>query len=940
MDTPGRRVCQNIQIATKRMTMTNLQMQENASQDPSTELLTLAQTEEIARAEPSMVAQLLETDLSIGLAADEAKQRLARYGVNDFGQAASRSWLTTLTHQFMSSVVLLLVAAVIISLLLGEYVQGAAIAVAILINAVIGFLTERQAEVSLERLKQLAGATIRTIRDGSEVELPVRELVPGDLVLLESGIKVPADIRLVESASFSVDESALTGESVCVFKENMPSEDSDANSTQVFAGTTVVAGRGTGLVVRTGRMSRLGKLGKLLSDTASGATPLEQELEYLGRHLSWLTAVLAAVIGLAGICLGQNTWYMLQVAIALAVAAIPEGLQLLATLALAIGTQRMVKVGAVVRRLSAVETLGCTTTICTDKTGTLTQNQLVVTDVVLFHEHLKVSGNGYKPAGSFSHGGKEIDAGNNNHLRLLLRGALLCNDASLAADKKTGEWVIHGDPTEGALLVLGGKAGYSVDELLRASPRVSEVPFDLKRKRMTTIHLDEGKKVAYTKGSPESVMAVSSSFITNGLPQCFDEGAMEYFREQNAALAARGLRVLAIAMRESVTDEPPESIERDLTFIGLVGMADRPKEGVQAAIADAQGAGIQVVMLTGDQAATGESIARELGILRNESDDVITGEELESCNAVQLRQLLKNTRVIARATPEMKLSVVQAMQAAGDVVAMTGDGVNDAPALKQANIGIAMGMKGSDLARDVSHLVLTDDNFRTIIRAIRQGRSIYQNIRQAVGYLLTASMAAMLTVAGAVLFNVGAHITPLQLLWLNLIMHIFPGLGMVLQPADPDVMSRPPRRTGQKLTGREQAWQIIVRSIIAAVSALAASEMVHQGKHDAASTATITLVALSLALLYQAWSWLFLAYGRLRLSRINWQIIAAMTCSYALLFAAIFVPPLRTILGTTSLSAEQLYLILVMVTGIWIVSEIGSFLHGLVNHVLQMANRD
>jgi Ca2+-transporting ATPase len=894
---------------------------------------------EVAVAPPARVADLLGTDLAAGLPAEEAERRLTFYGINDFGSVNTLSWLRTLTHQFVSTVVLLLVVAVAISFALGEYVQAAAIGVAILINAVIGFATERQAEVSLDRLKQLAGATIRTIRSGTEVELPVRELVPGDLVLLESGIKVPADIRLIESVSFSVDESALTGESVCVFKESMPSGEADAASTQLFCGTAVVAGRGTGIVLRTGHMSALGKLGKLLRDTASGATPLEQELEYLGRQLSWLTAALAVAIGIAGICLGQNAWYMLQVAIALAVAAIPEGLQLLATLALAIGTQRMVKVGAIVRRLSAVETLGCTTIICTDKTGTLTQNQLVVTDVVLFHEHLKVSGTGYKPVGNFTRSGKEIDPSGDERLQKLLRGALLCNDASLAADQQTGDWVIHGDPTEGALLVLGAKAGYEVDRLLRESPRVFEEPFDLKRKRMTTVHAEHGKHVAYTKGSPESVLAIASSYLSNGATLPIDEASLAYFREQNAAMAARGLRVLAVAIREIGLPRKFDNIERELTFVGLVGMADRPKDGVEAAIKDAQTAGIQVVMLTGDQAATGESIARELGILRGETDDVVTGEELESASPDELRQLLKNTRVIARATPELKLSVVQALQAAGEVVAMTGDGVNDAPALKQANIGIAMGLKGSDLARDVSHLVLTDDNFRTIIRAIRQGRSIYQNIRQAVGYLLTASLAAVLAVAGAVLFNIGAHITPLQLLWLNLIMHIFPGLGMVLQPADPDVMTRPPRRANRKLTGREQAWQIMMRSLVAGVSALAASEVSHRQHQDAATTATVTLVALSLALMYQAWSWLFLAYGRLRLSRLNWQIVAAMACSYSLLFAALYIQPLRMVLGTTALSADQFQLILFLVTAIWIVSEVGSFLHRCVNTGLQKPTR-
>lgn len=882
---------------------------------------------DLASAAPSHVATILQTDLRRGLDPAEASRRLSVHGTNEFGTSAAVSWWHILVHQFVSSVVFLLIVAAIISVVLGEYVQASAIGVAILINAVIGFISESQAEVSLLRLKALAGNSIRAVRGGVELDVPVKDLVPGDVVRFEAGTRVPADIRLIESAALSVDESALTGESVCVFKESMPVAGGEVADTQLFSGTCILAGRGTGIVLYTGKASRLGKLGKLLGDTAVGATPLEIELDRLGRHLSWVTVALAIVIGIAGVTLGHAPWYMIQVAIALAVAAIPEGLQLLATLALAIGTQRMVTVGAVVRRLAAVETLGCTTTICTDKTGTLTENQLVVTDVVKYHDHLKVTGQGYKPVGSFMRSGEEISVQSSPVLKKILKAAMLCNDSILKIDDDSGEWSILGDPTEGALLVAGRKAGFEADSLASRLPRVFELPFDLRRKCMTTIHKDEDNFVAFIKGSPEMIFALSSQYINGNGISPMDPATVSYFSEQNSALAARGLRVLGVAMRDGVDSRNFAEAEHDLTFLGLIAMADRPKDGVKEAIRDAKQAGISVVMLTGDQAATGESIAAELGILVDETDEVVVGEELESADPAQLQSLLKNVRVIARATPELKLSVVQALQGAKNVVAMTGDGVNDAPALKQSNIGIAMGKNGSDLARDVSDLVLTDDNFRTIIRAIRQGRSIYQNIRQAVGYLLTASLAAVLTVAGAVLFDIGAHITPLQLLWLNLIMHIFPGLGMVLQPADPDVMTRPPRASNQRLFGRDQMWQIFMRSLIAGVSALSCTELSRQMHQSDATTSTVTLAALSLALMYQAWSWLFFAHGRLRLSRLNWPIVISMSCSYVLLFVALYVPALNTVLGTTPLTPTVLAVTMALVTMVWLLSEVGSFIH-------------
>lgn len=892
---------------------------------PETKTLTL-DSAELSTASTARVAELMQTDLNRGLTFEEARERLLRYGANEVTAVTAARWWQTLMHQFMSSVVVLLVIALGLSVLLKEYTQAAAIGAAIFINAAIGFFTERQAEVSLAKLKKLAGGHIRVLREGAEVELPIVELVPGDLVKLEAGVRVPADMRIVECASFSVDESPLTGESVCVFKSSQPIADGKPEDMQVFAGTTIAAGRATAVVVSTGRSSRLGSLGKLLSETTTGATPLEKELDHLGGQLTWLTVILSTTICGIGVASGQPFWYMVQVGIALSVAAIPEGLQLLATLALAIGTQRMVQLGALVRRLASVETLGCTTVICTDKTGTLTENQLVVSDVVLYRQHIKVTGSGYDPSGTFADAGRTVDPALNHALSKLLKAGMLCNDASLAADSKTGKWAVHGDPTEGALLVVGGKAGYSPEDLLRQLPRAYELPFDLSRKRMTTLHHENKQYTAFTKGSPESVLSICSHYIDGGNIKTLDAEANAYFIEQNVLLATRGLRVLAVAIREGVKERQFEHCENEMTLLGLVAMSDRPKGGVTEAIADAHKAGIEVVMITGDQSATGESIARELGILHPGWDNaVVTGKELESLAGADLSERLRSVAVIARATPELKLNVVQGLQRAGNVVAMTGDGVNDAPALKQANIGIAMGLRGSDLARDVSALVLTDDNFSTIIRAIKFGRSIYQNIRQAIGYLLTASLASVMAVSGSVILSLGAHITPLQLLWLNLIMHVFPGLGMVLQPSDPEVMNRPPRKTTQRLFGMQQFTQIVLRALVSATTAFVCLEYWHYCRYDEGALPTVALCALSLSLMYQAWSWLFLADGQLRLSRINWQISISMLCSYSLLFVALYLPGLNTILETTPLALNYLIEILAIVTGCWLISELAAY---------------
>lgn len=897
-----------------------------------------SKTEEqrLARLQPQELLSLLDTDLGSGLSTQIALARQKEFGVNELEDRQKQTWLGILANQFTSSVVVLLLVAAGVSFVCHEVLQAWGILIAVLINAGVGFYMEMRAKTSLEALAKLSGGTVRLRRDGKEVELAVRELVPGDVVILEQGCRIPADLRFVESASLSVDESAMSGESVPVWKTEDWSELEHEYSTLGFQGTVVLGGRAIGIVVATGVRTKLGQLGKLVAATTSGETPLRRRLESLGRQLSVLTVVVSVVVTVIGIWQKQNAWVMVQTGIALAVAAVPEGLPVLATLALAIGTQRMVKARALLRSLAAVETLGCTSVICTDKTGTLTENQMTVTEVVCGRRCIKVSGSGYEPAGEFREEEKLVAVEQDKDLLELLRTAALCNDASV--EPSDDGWQALGDPTEAALITAAGKAGMRKETLVKAFPRIGEFPFELKRKRMMTIHEGVGGRLfACIKGSPEVLLTLSKTWSTAG-PQPLEQSDRQWLAEQNERLAKQGLRVLAIAVKE-LADRPvcfeQDLIEQDMTLLGFVGMCDCPKQGVKEAIARCHDAGIKVIMVTGDQKATARSIAEELDILALNAPEkaVLSGEELEKLSQDELIRTLQEVSVIARVTPEMKLLVVRSLQAQGLVVAMTGDGVNDAPALKQANIGVAMGKRGTDLARDVSEMIITDDNFASIVKAIEQGRVIYRNIQRAVGYLLTASITAVSTIAFGVVFNTGLPLTPLQLLWLNLIMHIFPGLGLVLQKAEAGIMTQAPRGASEDLLGKHEQVQIWLRSIIVSLAVIGILQVHAKLSGDAPCVTTVGLTGISIALLFQAWSWLDVnARKRTALIQVNWPMAVNMGVAYALLLSALYVPGIRQLLGTFPLTAEQITYIGILSGGSFLLTIIAG---RLVNNYFQ-----
>lgn len=860
------------------------------------------------------------SDSQTGLSLMEAGERLARFGLNQHSEKNRLKPLKIFLHQFQSSVVALLLAAALASFCYHEYLQACGILAAVFINALTGFYMEFKAGVSLASLQELSGQSIRSIRGAHQCLLPVSELVPGDIVVLEAGCRVPADLRLLESVGLSVDESSLSGESLPVFKDlkNQEASREGTSSNLLYHGTLVVSGRGLALVLKTGAQSSLGKLSNLLESADSGATPLELQLEDLGKQLSYLTLVICAFVSIAGILQKEDLLLMVETGVALAVAAIPEGLPVLATLALAVGTQRMVRNRTILRHLAAVETLGCTSIICTDKTGTLTENKMSVCKLFVFDRLLDTS----KEPADWNGAESQIQ-------ELCLAGAL-CNDAKLEFDPETKSLSMHGDPTETALLQLAEKAGILTSDLSLAHPRIGEFPFDLSVKRMSTINQTkkiEGSgvhevSVLYAKGSPGSLIDLCSKVgVQSGKELELDAKTKDRFMAVNYELAAQGLRVLAVAKREFASQLvcfDRSDMEKDLVLLGLVAIKDPPREGVKEAIEVCKNAGIKVLMLTGDQALTASSIAFELGIIDKNSQEtaVLTGKDLQDLDLESSKKILKDACVLARVTPELKLDIVRTLQNDGSIVSMTGDGVNDAPALKQANIGVAMGLKGTDLARSASQMVITDDNFATIVKAIEEGRIIYQNIRRGVCYLLTASLSSVITVALAVLFDLGLPLSPLQLLWLNLIMHIFPGLGLVLQKGDSSVMEQKPRHPKDKLIELEQVIQIFMRSIIVSIVTVFCVSHTKSLSFSDAHMTTVGLATLSFALLFQAFAWLNVdeKRGKKRKLKVGKAMILNMFLAYLLLFAALYMPGLTAVLVTLPLSGpELLYSILLAV---------------------------
>lgn len=898
-----------------------------------------------------------ETTHESGLSSEEARRRLEIYGQNALAEAPPTTFWQMLWEQFNSFVVILLIVAAIVSALLGDWIEAAAIMAIVILNAGLGVIQERRAEQSLAALRKLAAPEAHVIRDGSRKTVPASELVPGDLVLLEAGNYVPADIRLLEAVNLRVEEAALTGESLPVTKDAGAVLESDIplgdRKNTVFMGTLVNYGRGRGVVVATGMRTQIGIIAEMLQSVQAEPTPLQRRLEQLGKTLGWAALAVCALVFIVGLVQGANPLDMFIVAVSLAIAAVPEGLPAVVTISLALGMREMIKRHALIRRLSSVETLGSATTICSDKTGTLTQNEMTVTRIWADGRFVSISGNGYDPTGEFLVENKSVDIHGYPAILTALWVATLNNDADLElAGSSNGKnaYRMVGDPTEGALIVAAAKAGASNRELNKAYPRMQEIPFDSSRKLMTTIHAlvdvrDEdispfvegrGKPAGFVvtvKGAPDLVLERCSHYQRmDDYAVPLDEKSRMRILQANDEMTQDALRVLGMAYRliPEIPDEiSSEALETDLTFVGLIGMIDPPRPEVLPALQTARRAGLRTIMITGDYPNTARAIAESIGLLQP-GHQVLTGTDINLLDDQKLQLEVRHTDVFARVSPEHKLRIVEALRASGEVVAMTGDGVNDAPSIKRADIGVAMGITGTDVAKESADMVLTDDNYASIVSAIEQGRVIYSNIRKFVYYLLSCNLAEIAIIFLGTLITKNPPLTAIQLLWLNLITDGAPALALGTEKGDPDIMHQPPRPPTEPIINRFMQVGIALQTIaITAVTLYAyfVGLKVHPNQPEFAET--MAFVTLSFSELLRAYTARSERYPLLKIGVFsNRNMNYAVLSSLVLLLGVIYLPFLNEVFNTTPLGWSQWELVLPLLLVPSIVAELTKLVAG------------
>jgi len=894
------------------------------------------------------VLKQLDTSLQTGLSDEEVLRRREKYGLNELAEAPGRTFLQMVIDQLNNFVIILLIAASIISALLGEWVDASAIIAIVVLNAVLGVVQESRAEQALAALKKLAAPESHVLRNGHRVSVPANELVPGDVIFLEAGNFIPADARLVEAVNLRVDEAALTGESVAVEKNAALLIDPDSplgdRKNSVFMGTMAAYGRGRAVVTATGMHTQIGMIATMLQSVENEQTPLQRRLEELGKTLGWASLAICGLVLLAGVIQGGNLLDMFMVAVSLAIAAVPEGLPAIVTISLALGMREMVRRHALIRRLSSVETLGSATVICSDKTGTLTQNEMTVTRVWADGVSLEVTGTGYRPEGEFRLDGVKVNPADYPAVMTSLWLGVLNNDAVLEPlssnnGASEGGYRIVGDPTEGALLVAAAKAGGSAELLNQAYPRTDEIPFDSVRKRMLTIHnvsspssddlspFKEGENDRYViavKGAPDVVLGLCSHYQSLDDKQTLplDDAARERILAANDSMTRNALRVLGVAYR--VVSAPPEKVnaaelEQDLVFVGLLGMIDPARPEVAPALQTARKAGIRTIMITGDYPNTARAIAEGIGLL-TPGHQVLTGSQLNEMDDETLREEVKRTDVFARVSPEHKMRIVEALRANGEVVAMTGDGVNDAPAIKRADIGVSMGITGTDVAKETADMVLTDDNYASIVSAVEQGRIIYSNIRKFVYYLISCNLAEIMiiflpTAFGRFLFPSAAAagilspLAPIQLLWLNLLTDGAPALALGTEKGDPDIMDQPPRPTREPIINRFMRFGVVVQTLAITTVTLIAFAIGLQ--HDILYAETMAFVTLSASELVRAYTARSERYPLLRIGVFTnkWMNIAVLV-SLALLLAVVYVPFLNGVFDTVPLGWTEWRLVM------------------------------
>ena len=894
------------------------------------------------------VLEKLDTGLQTGLTSAEAAHRLEQYGPNQLAEKPRPGFLRLVLDQLNNFVVILLIVAALVSLLLGEAVDAAAIFAIVVLNSILGVVQESRAEAALAALQKLAAPEAQALRDGHRVSVPAPQLVPGDIVLLEAGNFVPADVRLLEAVNLRVEEAALTGESIPVQKNAAQRLKADISlgdrKNTAFMGTTITYGRGRGVVVSTGMRTQLGLIANMLQNVEAEETPLQRRLDQLGRLLGTGALIICGLVFLVGLLRAANALGLAQlfqsnagleqvvnlfmIAVSLAIAAVPEGLPAVVTISLALGMREMVKRHALIRKLASVETLGSATVICSDKTGTLTQNEMTVTRLWIDGRILEVTGSGYALEGEFRLDGKPVDLAQYPGAGTVLWVGVLNNDAQLEMtkdDEGGPAWRMVGDPTEGSILIAAAKAGAYAPDLEQAYPRKNEIPFDSSRKRMVTIHhvadqKDEDISPLYgderdrwyaiaVKGAPDVVLNLCTQVQTlDDQTRPLDEAMRQSILQANDALTRQALRVLGLAYRV-VPALPAEvnsaALEKDLVFAGMVGMIDPARPEVAPALREARQAGIRTVMITGDYPNTARAIAETIGLLQP-GHGVMTGVELNAADDAALQKAVEVTDVFARVSPEHKMRIVNALRANDEVVAMTGDGINDAPAIKRANIGVAMGITGTDVAKETADMVLTDDNYASIVSAIEQGRIIYSNIRKFVYYLLSCNMAEIATIFLGTLFGWGSPLTAIQLLWLNLVTDGAPALALATERGDPDIMLQKPRPPKEPIVNRFMQGGIAVQTVAITAATLGAFLIGRSSSQHAEFAETMAFVTLSCSELARAYTARSEYFPLLKIGIFGnrWMNFAVLS-SLALILAVVYVPFLQGVFNTEALGLPQ-----------------------------------
>jgi len=874
--------------------------------------------------EAAAVIQSLDSSEQ-GLSEAEAESRLSQYGPNELRETRRVSSLKMLLAQLASFLIVILIIAAIVSAAIGEWVEAIAIIIIIILAAVLGFVQEYRAERALEALKNMAAPTASVIRDAMEKQIPAREVVPGDIVVLRTGDRVPADLRILEAMNLRTNESSLTGESVPVEKTatTLPTKGAPISErvNMAFMGTLVTYGRGKAIAVATGMSTEFGKIAHMLEEAETRKTPLQLSLDRTGRWIGIFALAVCAAIAAFGVARGHGAIEMLVWGAALAVAVIPEALPAVVTISLALGVRRMVRRNALIRNLPAVETLGSTSVICSDKTGTLTRNEMTVRRAWVNGRVIDIGGAGYTLEGDFSVAGKTFDPQEDIHLQTLLRVGALCNDARLTPDD--GSWHIQGDPTEGALIVAAAKAKILQDQSNAEFPRLDELPFSAERKRMTTIHQGTKGKLAYSKGAPEIILDSCTRIYQNGEEKELSHRDKEKIMDIARGMAEDALRVLAMAYKPLSDTEPAVNAEQAMVFVGLVGMIDPPREEVKAAIKVCEEAGIKPVMITGDHKLTAVAVARELGLLKESI--ALSGAELDELSDQEFERIVEQVNVYARVSPAHKMRVIDALAKKGYVVAMTGDGVNDAPALKKADIGVAMGVTGTDVSKEAADMVLIDDNFASIVAAVEEGRSIFANIRKFLTYLLTDNLGTVIAMVAALLWGLPLPLAAAQILFINLLMDGAPAIALGVEPPEPGMMKRPPRNPRASIFNR---YAIIYISCVGLWIGVAALSVFRWSAGESLTKSMTlffaTLIMLRLANAFNCRS-ASTSVFRIGLFSNKWLVYACAS-SFLLMLAAIYVPFLQVALKTAPLTLGDWIVVVGVGSTVLIAVEIAKFI--------------